>query len=452
MSFKSASFGSLFSSPQKNGLTRPKSVRGSGIPMVNMGELFAHSRIHNISMDLVPVGDGEAHFLLQSEDLLFARQSLVLAGAGQCSIFVGNQLPTVFESHIIRCRLNKTISNPYFYFYFFRSPSGRTAIETIAEQGAGASGIRGSDLVKLSVPCPPKAYQDSVAEVLTSLDDRITLLRETNSTLEAIAQALFKSWFVDFDPVRAKQEGREPEGMDADTASLFPDSFEESELGLVPKGWRGKSLDTIAEYLNGLALQKFPPDEDDWLPVIKIAQLRKGDTNGADRANRRLKSEYIIQNGDVLFSWSGSLEVVVWCGGEGALNQHLFKVTSKDYPKWFYYFWTKHHLVSFQQTAASKATTMGHIQRKHLTEAKVVAPPIEIIQAISVYFAPLLERWITNELKAQTLATLRDTLLPRLISGQLRLPDAETTDDEVLIQLVKDRQEEHSVKVSLDEL
>jgi type I restriction enzyme, S subunit len=199
----------------------------------------------------------------------------------------------------------------------------------------------------------------------------------------------------------------------------------------VPQGWRVKSLDTIAEYLNGLALQKFPPDEDDWLPVIKIAQLRKGDTNGADRANRRLNSEYIIQNGDVLFSWSGSLEVVVWCGGEGALNQHLFKVTSKDYPKWFYYFWTKHHLVSFQQTAASKATTMGHIQRKHLTEAKVVAPPIEIIQAISVYFAPLLERWITNSLKAQTLTTLRDTMLPRLISGQLRLPDAEAMVAEV---------------------
>ena len=179
-----------------------------------------------------------------------------------------------------------------------------------------------------------------------------------------------------------------------------------------------------------MALQKFPPDEDDWLPVIKIAQLRKGDTNAADRANRRLKSEYIIQNGDVLFSWSGSLEVVVWCGGEGALNQHLFKVTSKDYPKWFYYFWTKHHLASFQQTAASKATTMGHIQRKHLTEARVIAPPIEGIQAISGYFAPLLDRWITNALKAQTLATLRDTLLPRLISGQLRLPDCEALIEE----------------------
>ncbi len=150
--------------------------------------------------------------------------------------------------------------------------------------------------------------------------------------------------------------------------------------------------------------------------------MRKGDTTGADRASRNLKPEYIIQNGDVLFSWSGSLEVIIWCGGEGALNQHLFKVTSVDYPKWFYYLWTKHHLANFQQIAESKATTMGHIQRKHLTEAKVVVPPADFVAAANPYFEPLIERWIATSIQAQTLATLRDTLLPRLISGQLRLP------------------------------
>jgi type I restriction enzyme S subunit len=254
---------------------------------------------------------------------------------------------------------------------------------------------------------------------------RIALLRETNATLEAIAQALFKSWFVDFDPVRAKSQGLVPAGMDEATAALFPDSFEELALGLVPKGWKIRALDEIATYLNGLALQKFPPSDDSWLPVIKIAQLRKGDTVGADRAGRNLKPEYIIQNGDVLFSWSGSLEVEVWCGGEGALNQHLFKVTSKDFPKWFYLHWTRHHLDHFRQIAASKATTMGHIQRAHLSEAKVLVPPAALLGAMDAYFAPLLARTVQNELQAQTLAALRDTLLPRLISGQLRLPGTE---------------------------
>ena len=288
---------------------------------------------------------------------------------------------------------------------------------------AAVPGLNRNHLHEALALMPNLLIQQEIAATLGALDDRITLLRETNATLEAIAQALFKSWFVDFDPVRAKMEGRVPEGMDEATAALFPDGFEESELGLVPRGWRVRPLDEIATYLNGLALQKFPPSDDAWLPVIKIAQLRKGDTVGADRAGRNIKPEYVIQSGDVLFSWSGSLEVEVWCGGEGALNQHLFKVSSETYPKWFYYLWTKHHLAHFRQVAASKATTMGHIQRAHLTQALVVAPPDAFISEVSQFFEPLLDRWIATALQAQTLATLRDTLLPRLISGALRLPE-----------------------------
>ncbi|WP_017523024.1 restriction endonuclease subunit S [Pusillimonas noertemannii] len=261
-----------------------------------------------------------------------------------------------------------------------------------------------------------------LVELLEGLEERITLLRETNKTLEFIAQAIFKSWFVDFDPVRAKMEGRQPEGVDEATAALFPDSFEESELGLMPRGWQEKSLDKVANYLNGLALQKFPPTGTNDLPVIKIAQLRKGDTNGADLASGNIKSEYIVHDGDVLFSWSGSLEVEVWCGGTGALNQHLFKVTSAQYPKWFYYLWTKHHLPSFRQVAASKATTMGHIQRKHLSAAKATVPSTGLMDEASKVFIPLIDLQIENALRMRNLVAIRDTLLPRLVSGQLSMP------------------------------
>ena len=298
--------------------------------------------------------------------------------------------------------------------------------------GTTVLGIKQSELRKIQITVPPFAFQLEVAATMNSLDDRITLLRETNATLEAIAQALFKSWFVDFDPVRAKMEGRAPEGMDEATAALFPDALEESELGWVPKGWQICALDEIATYLNGLALQKFPPTGTDDLPVIKIAQLRKGDTAGADRAARSLKQDYVIQNGDVLFSWSGSLEVEIWCGGEGALNQHLFKVTSSRYPKWFYYFWTRHHLEHFRQVAASKATTMGHIQRSHLSAAKVSVPSLEVLNMGNELLEPLVNRVVENRLQAQTLSTLRDTLLPRLISGQLRLPEAQAVAETTL--------------------
>lgn len=366
----------------------------------------------------------EAKSSLQSGDLLFARRSLVAEGAGRCSLIVEVSEPTVFESSIIRARPDPRKADSRYLHYFFSSPQGRELMMGILRQVAVA-GITGSDLAELRVPLPNMEVQRGIAETLSNIDDRIDNLRQTNATLEAIAQALFKSWFVDFDPVHAKAEDREPEGMDAATAALFPSKFEDSELGPIPKGWQVRSLDSIANYLNGLALQKFPPEsEAEYLPVIKIAQLRAGNTNSADKASARLKPEYIVEDGDVLFSWSGSLEVEIWCGGRGALNQHLFKVTSNEVPKWFYYFATRQHLPDFREIAAHKATTMGHIQRRHLAEAKV-ADSTDILEKLSTICEPLFERRVANSVQAKALSSVRDTLLPRLISGRLRLPEAE---------------------------
>lgn len=311
-----------------------------------------------------------------------------------------------------------------YLYYLFLGPEQQEYIRNNAIQ-TGVPHTNLGILKKTPITLPTLVEQQKIAGVLGSLDERIVLLRETNSTLEAIAQTLFKSWFVDFEPVHARARGEQLAGLAPEVTALFPDSFEESALGMIPKGWQAEPLDEIADFLNGLALQKYPPEGDETLPVIKIAQLRKGDTVGADRASRNIKPEYIIQNGDVLFSWSGSLEVEVWCGGEGALNQHLFKVTSQRFQKWFYLRWTKAHLINFKHIAASKATTMGHIQRKHLTEAMVVVPSSQVLAEADKIFGPLLDQWINNAEQAQTLANLRDTLLPRLISGQLRLPDAE---------------------------
>ena len=272
---------------------------------------------------------------------------------------------------------------------------------------------------RLKITLPPLAEQKSIATVLGALDDKIELNRRMNATLEAMARALFQSWFVDFDPVRAKLDARPPAGLGPATANLFPNEFEDSELGHIPKGWEVRSLDKIAHYLNGLALQKYPPGNGPTLPVIKIAQLRKGDSVGADRCNTDLPGEYVVQDGDLLFSWSGSLEVELWCGGPGALNQHLFKVTSPEFPKWFYYLWTLYHLDEFRLIAAGKATTMGHIQRGHLTAAQVLIPPRPLLDAMTRTMSPLIEQLIANRIQSRTLATLRDTLLPKLLSGEV---------------------------------
>lgn len=283
----------------------------------------------------------------------------------------------------------------------------------------------------LELDVPPKHEQLAISRILGTLDDRIELNLRANETLEAMALTLFKAWFVDFEPVRTKMEGRWQRGqslpgLPSHLYDIFPDRLVESELGEIPEGWEMRSLDSIANYLNGLALQKFPPEsEDEFLPVIKIAQLRAGNTNGADRASTRIKPEYVVVDGDVLFSWSGSLEVEVWNGGRGALNQHLFKVTSETVPKWFYFFATRHHLQNFRAIAADKATTMGHIQRKHLTDARIAVASPAGMKTFDIAIAPLFDQLVSNAQQSRSLAQLRDTLLPKLISGELRVPDAE---------------------------
>ncbi len=360
----------------------------------------------------------EERYSLQPGDLVVCEGG----EPGRCAIWAGPPGMKI-QKALHRIRAKDTFDNHYL-LYWFRQAARSGHLEPHFT-GTTIKHLTGKAIAALEVPMPPVGTQRAMVEILKALDDRIALLRETNATLEAIAQALFKSWFVDFDPVRAKQQGLVPAGMDEATAALFPSGFAETALASIPSGWEVLPLDKTGDFLNGLALQKFPPSEESWLPVIKIAQLRKGDTVGADRAGRNIKPEYLVQDGDVLFSWSGSLEVEVWCGGEGALNQHLFKVTSSIFPKWFYFYWTRHHLAHFRQVAASKATTMGHIQRGHLSEAKVVVPSGDVLAVADQLLGPLLERQVQNQLQARSLAALRDTLLPRLISGQLCLPEAE---------------------------
>ena len=320
----------------------------------------------------------------------------------------------------MKVTLDPTKADALFLYYVFISAEQQAYIV----QNAITTGVPHTNLGILRntpLTLPPLAEQKAIAAVLGALDDKIELNRRMNATLEAMARALFQSWFVDFAPVRAKLDGRPPAALDPATAALFPAHLEETALGHTPKGWEVRSLDKTAHYLNGLALQKYPPGDGPTLPVIKIAQLRKGDSVGADRCNTDLPPNYIVQDGDVLFSWSGSLEVELWCGGPGALNQHLFKVTSPEFPKWFYYLWTLYHLDEFRLIAADKATTMGHIQRGHLTAAKVLIPPRPLLDAMTRTMSPLIDQIISTRIQSRTLATLRDTLLPKLLSGELAI-------------------------------
>ena len=357
------------------------------------------------------------HFRLDRGDLVISTS----ASFGRVSEVTEESAGAVPYTGLIRFRSTSNDLDASYLRAFLGSAAFMQQVEAMAS-GSVIRHFGPTHLKQMALHLPPISEQHAIGQLSKIFADKLRALRQTNATLEAIAQALFKSWFVDFDPVRAKAEGREPEGMDAATAALFPGEFEDSELGPIPKGWAMRSLDSIANYLNGLALQKYPPESDvEFLPVIKIAQMRSGHTNGSDRASAHLRPEYTVEDGDVLFSWSGSLEVEVWCGGRGALNQHLFKVTSGEVPKWFYYFATRHHLPGFRETAANKATTMGHIQRRHLTDAKIALPPEHLLEALSRVITPMFDRRLNNAMHAKVLSELRDSLLPRLISGKIRL-------------------------------
>jgi len=291
-------------------------------------------------------------------------------------------------------------------------------------------GLNRDTVHSLKVMVPPISEQRAIAHILGTLDDKIELNRKMNETLEQMARAIFKSWFIDFEPVRAKMEGRWKKGqslpgLPAHLYDLFPDRLVRTEFGEIPEGWQVKSLADIANFLNGIALQKYPPYKGRVLPAIKIAQLRSGSTHGADLVSTDIPPDYIVQDGDILFSWSGSLECVLWTGGKGALNQHLFKVTSADYPKWFYYFWIHEHLPNFRHIAEGKATTMGHIQRSHLREAKAIVANLRIMDAASEIITPIFDKIFAKRLESRSLTSLRDTLLPKLIRGEIRVKNAE---------------------------
>ncbi len=185
------------------------------------------------------------------------------------------------------------------------------------------------------------------------------------------------------------------------------------------------NLSSIANYKNGLAMQKYRPENEIGLPVIKIKEMNSGISAETERCKSDIDPEVIINNGDVLFAWSGTLCMTIWDSGKAGLNQHIFKVTSDKYPKWFYYFWTLKHLDKFIQIAAGKATTMGHIKRGELDFSEVLIPSSEELNKMNQIMSPMLDKYIENKLENKTLEQLRDTLLPKLMNGEIDLDKVE---------------------------
>ena len=292
-------------------------------------------------------------------------------------------------------RAIKNVMDEDYLYYLVCSPMVRDIAIKSMVGSSGRQRVQ-TDVVKnIELELPTLDNQRKIGALLKSLDDKIALNSKINNNLEQQAQAIFANEFLSLDTL--------------------------------PDGWKQASLIDIADYLNGLAMQKYRPTTDEiGIPVLKIKELRQGccDDN-SELCSPSIKSDYIIHDGDVIFSWSGSLLVDFWCGGICGLNQHLFKVTSSKYDKWFYYAWTKHHLNRFVAVAADKATTMGHIKRDELAKAEVLIPNENDYNRIGVLLQPIYEMIISNRIENKKLAATRDALLPKLMSGEIDMSEVD---------------------------
>lgn len=341
-------------------------------------------------------------YILKENDIVFARTG---NSTGRSYFYEKQHGTFVYAGFLIKFSLDPNKVNPRILKYYTHSKPYYDWVSSF-DTGATRGNINAKTYGDMEIELPSRKIQNRIVSVLSSLDRKIELNNKINDDLEEMAQAIFKNWFVDFEPFK---DGK----------------FVDSELGMIPEGWKVGTLTEIASYMNGLAMQKYPPENiEDSLPVLKIKELGQGFCGtDSDRCSCNIKDECKIHNGDVIFSWSGTLLVDVWCGGDCGLNQHLFKVTSNDYPKWFYYYWTKHHLQEFIHIAKDKAVTMGHIKRGHLEEALVAIPDNDSMEKAHELFEPILSKMISLRLENSRLSLLRDTLLPRLMSGELEVPE-----------------------------
>ena len=328
----------------------------------------------------------------------------------RCTIVPEEILPARVNQHvsIIRCKNTEQSKYVMYYLQYIKK-----YLLQISKVGGTRNALTKEAIGKL----PIKISDDcnKISKILDNIDQKIHTNNQVNQELEAMAKTLYDYWFVQFD---FPDQNAKPYKSSGGKMVYHPELKRE-----IPEGWGVDSLWNIANFYNGLAMQKYRPDtnEDDYLPVIKIREMMNGFSKDTERARLDIPSEAVVDRGDILFSWSATLEVIIWGKEKGALNQHIFKVTSDTYPKSFIYFELKSYLKVFKAIAELRKTTMGHITQDHLKQAKIVVPPIELISKLDAKLQPIMLKQQILENQNQELTQLRDWLLPMLMNGQVKV-------------------------------
>lgn len=396
-------FGDLYLIPSRNGLTRPSSVRGAGYKFINMGEIFAYNRIGRIETELVQLNEKEKkEMTLQKNDLLFARQSLVFAGAGKCSIVLDVEDVVSFESHIIRVRLNPEIANPMFYYYYFSLPYN--SVKTIVQQCAQA-GIRGSDLEKIKVPCPHIEIQNQIADILSAYDDLIEANNRRIELLEQTAQELYKEWFVRF---------------------RFP-GYEnvEFENGL-PEGWERNKIQKYYNTCSGGTPSRSNPEyfESGVYPWVKTGEIKDCviiDTEEyiTQEAVNNSSAKVLPAKSVAMAMYGVNIGLLAYFDSEMTCNQACCVFSDKRD------FSSKHYLYYYLKSIReyllliSFGAEQQNLSQDLIKKIKITMPSDDVVQAFEKQVDDIYGNIRMLLLKNKNLAEQRDMLLPRLISGKL---------------------------------
>lgn len=314
------------------------------------------------------------------------------------------------NSGMLILRPQKEIINEFLY-WSLKSDFFKKQIFSI-KSGTAQPQLPITTLNKLKFYLPNLDIQKEIVDILSNLNEKIIILKDMNDKLEKIIKIIFNYWFLQFDF---------PNISNRPFNSSGGKMIYNSELDFkIPKGWTIGSLDDIAEYINGLPCQKHRPiDESKKLPVIKITEMHEGFTNKTEFVRSDIDDKHIINDGDILFSWSATLETMIWTGGKGGLNQHIFKVIPKDYGRYYVYMMLSTYIVNFVRMAESRKTTMGHITKDHLLQSKIPLPPKDLTYKFDKLIYPLFEKIIANDVEIRKLDSLMEFILPLLMSGKV---------------------------------
>lgn len=387
MNVESFSIGELCSSVSERYTENLPYVRLVNTSDILEGELLPLEKVKNENLK------GQFKKAFKNGDILFSE----IRPANRRFAFIENEntKELIASTKLMVIRANKDKVIPKYLYYFLTSQNILNKLQNLAETRSGTFPqiTFSGEIAPISIKLPNIAEQNHIVNFIDAINSKILINKKINKNLEAQANSIFFNKCI--------------------------------AIKSIPLNWEKGNLTDIANFTNGLAMQKFRPKKNEiGIPVLKIAELRQGrcDKN-SDLCSPSIDSNYIVHDGDVIFSWSGSLIVDFWTGGKCGLNQHLFNVNSSHFEKWFYYSWTKYYLNKFISIASDKATTMGHIKREDLTKAEVLIPSVNDYTSIGNEVSPLYELLISNRIQNRQLELLRDNLLPKIVTGQLDLSD-----------------------------